>query len=105
MTKVSVRSKQYELSRCYSFFTSLFAEVLSKGNEQTSFRIPLNGFSILIPPGGSLLCRGQGACVPQCPGELCRWGLAGSPMPDRWKGRDQKKSDPLTLQVGGWTLD
>lgn len=29
----------------------------------------------------------------------------GHPMPDRWKGRDQKKSNPLTLQVGGWALD
>ena len=28
--------------------------------------------------------------------------LVGSPMPDRSKGRSQRKSDPLVLQVGGW---
>ena len=28
--------------------------------------------------------------------------LVGPPMPNRSKGRDQTKSDPLALQVGGW---
>jgi len=29
-------------------------------------------------------------------------GLVGSPMLDRSRGRDQTKSGPLALQVGGW---
>ena len=33
------------------------------------------------------------------------WSLVlrvGPPMPKRTKGRDQTKSDPLVLQIGGW---
>ena len=54
---------------------------------------------------GSIPYHGGAVCVSQWPLELCGWILAilvGSLMPNRSRGREQTKSDPLVLQVGGW---
>ena len=46
-----------------------------------------------------------GLCVPVTPRAMSAGVLrllAGTPLPNRSKSRDQTKSDPLVHQVGGW---
>jgi hypothetical protein len=63
-------------------------------------KIPPQG----LPPCWSTCC-GWGGLRALWPLVLCwreRKPLAGSPKPDRSKGRSQTKCSPLILQVGGW---
>ena len=54
--------------------------------------------------GSPLIVVGQFVCLND-PQSYVGWSLVllvGPPMPKRSKGRDETKSDPLVLQVGGW---
>jgi hypothetical protein len=59
-----------------------------------------------LPGGCRLIVAGRFVC----PVTTLRAMLAGAkllvgpPKPDRSKGRDQTKSSPLVLQVGGWGI-
>jgi hypothetical protein len=94
-----------KVSECDPFVVSISTFVHLKRFLKKFYRYWSN---IFLPSDYHLVetyAAGGEACELWWPLELCWWErklLAGSPKPERSKGRIQTNCSPLILQVGGW---